>query len=162
MESNSNFDKLETMIKNKREVPQFRYAALEAEFCKYLTGVCQIFKDYGDLKDHFDIKQMLKVKKIDNWEKVPPFKFYLSPLDAAITKVRKNLMKMEKDGVLFIKYKIEENTQLQLDIIDMVKQDGIAQWLVGDELKQDQFKFFYDTTKIIYDSALQGKLLSAD
>ena len=44
----------------------------------------------------------------------------------------------------------------------MVKQDGIAQWLVGDELKQDQFRFFYDTTKIIYDSALQSKLLGAD
>jgi hypothetical protein len=36
----------------------------------------------------------------------------------------------------------------------MVKQDGTAQWLVGDELKQDQFRFFYDTTKIIYDSAV--------
>jgi len=35
-------------------------------------------------------------------------------------------MKMEKDGVLLIKYKIEENTQLQQDVIDMVKQDGIA------------------------------------
>ena len=44
----------------------------------------------------------------------------------------------------------------------MVRQDGTAQWLVGDELKQDQFKFFYDTTKIIYDSAVQNKLLTAD
>jgi|TARA_B110000503_G_C6922432_1_gene319261 hypothetical protein len=44
----------------------------------------------------------------------------------------------------------------------MVRQDGTAQWLVGDELKQDQFRFFYDTTKIIYDSAVQNKLLGAD
>ena len=44
----------------------------------------------------------------------------------------------------------------------MVKQDGTAQWLVGDELKQDQFRFFYDTSKIIYDSAVQNKLLAAD
>lgn len=80
----------------------------------------------------------------------------------AITKLRKNLLAMEKGGPLYIKYVIEENTALQNDTIDMVKQDGIAQWLVGDELKQDQFRFFYDTTKIIYDSALQGKLLSAD
>ena len=69
---------------------------------------------------------------------------------------------MEKDGHLLIKYIIENNKQLQLDTIDMVKQDGTAQWLVGDELKQDQFRFFYDTTKIIYDSALQEKLLKAD
>jgi hypothetical protein len=36
----------------------------------------------------------------------------------------------------------------------MVKKDLTAQWLVGDELKQDQFRFFYDTTKIVFDSAL--------
>jgi len=34
--------------------------------------------------------------------------------------------------------------------------------LVGDELKQDQFKFFYDTTKIIYDSALRDKMIEAN
>ncbi len=44
----------------------------------------------------------------------------------------------------------------------MVKRDYLAQWLVGDHLKQDQFKFFFDTTKIIYDSALRDKLLSSD
>jgi hypothetical protein len=56
IEANSNFHKLEVMIKDKREVPNFRYLALETEFCKFLTGVCEIFKDYGELKDHFDIK----------------------------------------------------------------------------------------------------------
>ena len=43
--------------------------------------------------------------------------------------------------------------------MDMVKRDQLAQWLVGDHLKQDQFKFFYDTAKIIYDSSLRDKLL---
>jgi len=33
---------------------------------------------------------------------------------------------------------------------------------VGDELKQDQFRFFYDTAKIIFDSALRDKLLEAN
>jgi hypothetical protein len=69
---------------------------------------------------------------------------------------------MAKDGHLRIKYVIEENTQLQDDTIAMVKQDGTAQWLVGDQLKQDQFRFIYDTAKIIYDSALTGKLLQND
>ena len=31
---------------------------------------------------------------------------------------------------------------------------------MGDELKQDQFEFFYNTTKIIYDSALVGPFIS--
>jgi hypothetical protein len=55
---------------------------------------------------------MLKVLKIENWETCPPFKFYLQPLADAIMKVRKNLLQMEKDGHLFIKYVIEENKQL--------------------------------------------------
>ena len=41
----------------------------------------------------------------------------------------------------------------------MVKEDGVCQVLMGDELNQDQFRFIYDTGKIIYDSALQGKLI---
>ena len=44
----------------------------------------------------------------------------------------------------------------------MVKKDYLAQWLVGDHLKQDQFRFFYDTTKIIYDSALRDKMLQTN
>ena len=31
---------------------------------------------------------------------------------------------------------------------------------MGDELKQDQFEFFYNTTKIIFDSALVGPFIS--
>lgn len=59
IDANLNFTYLENMERNKKEypdVPYFRHAALEEEFCKYLTGVCEIFKDFGELKDHFDIK----------------------------------------------------------------------------------------------------------
>lgn len=100
------------MKKEKKDVPQFRELALETEFCKFLTGVCDIFKEFGELKDHFDIKQMLKVLKIEKWEEIAPFKFYLQPLKDAINKLRKNLLQMEKNGNLYIKYVIEENTQL--------------------------------------------------
>tara|TARA_B110000285_G_scaffold216426_1_gene263721 strand:+ start:792 stop:935 length:144 start_codon:yes stop_codon:yes gene_type:complete len=47
------------MMKNKKEypdVPSFRYQALEEQFAKTLTGVCEIFKDFGTLNDHFDIR----------------------------------------------------------------------------------------------------------
>jgi hypothetical protein len=61
VEANLNFHNLEKMIsnvKNEIPVPQFRYSALEAKFCEKMTGVCQIFRDFGDepLADHFDIK----------------------------------------------------------------------------------------------------------
>lgn len=66
---------------------------------------------------------------------------------------------MHKDGPLFIKYIIEKNEGFAGEVDDMVKKDNIAQLLMGDELKQDQLKFMYDTMKIIYDSALQKKLV---
>lgn len=36
----------------------------------------------------------------------------------------------------------------------MVNKDTIAQMLMGNELKQDQFEFFYNSVKVIFDSAL--------
>ena len=69
---------------------------------------------------------------------------------------------MDELGHLRRKYIIENNTDLQNEVKDMVHKDLIVQWLVGDELKQDQFKFFYDTVKIVYDSALRDKLLAND
>lgn len=44
----------------------------------------------------------------------------------------------------------------------LVNCDNTVQWLMGDELKQDQFKFLYDTINIIYESALRGRLLNMD
>lgn len=69
---------------------------------------------------------------------------------------------MDELGHLRRKYIIENNTDLQNEVKDMVHKDLIVQWLVGDELKQDQFKFFYDTVKIVYESALRDKLLAQD
>lgn len=42
---------------------------------------------------------------------------------------------------------------------DLVKKDQLVQWLVGDELKQDQFSFIFETINIIYNSALRDKFL---
>lgn len=69
---------------------------------------------------------------------------------------------MDELGHLRRKYIIENNTELLNEVKDMVHKDLIVQWLVGDELKQDQFKFFYDTVKIVYESALRDKLLAQD
>ena len=57
---------------------------------------------------------------------------------------------------------IEDNQELMEKTIVMVQKDLTAQWLAGDELKQDQFKFIYDKMKIIYDSALRDLLLNEE
>jgi len=61
---------------------------------------------------------------------------------------------MNKLGPLRRRYIIELNKDLGDQIEEMVKKDNIAQMLVGDELKQDQFKFFYEVLNIIFNSAL--------
>lgn len=56
LESNLNFHYLE-LIEKKKEVPSFRHEALEEKFCEHFTRVCEIFRDYGNLKDPFNIRQ---------------------------------------------------------------------------------------------------------
>lgn len=45
-------------------------------------------------------------------------------------------------------------------MIEMCKNDNLMQILVGDERKQDQFEFFYESCKVLFDSALQDDLVS--
>lgn len=54
--ANLNFHNLENMIKAKKDVSDFRFSALEDEFITFFTGVCQIFKDYGEMNEYFNIK----------------------------------------------------------------------------------------------------------
>eukprot|EP00347_Sterkiella_histriomuscorum_P002631 403367399 len=161
LESNLNFHYLE-LIEKKKEVPSFRHEALEEKFSDHLTRVCEIFRDYGNLKDPFHIKQMLHVLKTRNWSSIPPLSFYFQPLHDALTDVRQWLLKMNEDGILRCKYIIEDNTELMEKTIVMVQKDMTAQWLGGDELKQDQFKFIYKVIKVIYDCALKDALLNEE
>lgn len=102
----------------------------------------------------------MKTMKTPGWEQVVPFAHYLSPLGAQIKKVRDMLLKMHKNGHLLIKYAIEQNKELKDETTIMIKLDQNVQLLLGDKLKQDQFKFFYETLKIIFDSAAKTELLN--
>lgn len=103
---------------------------------------------------------MLTILKTENWREIPPLKFYLLPLHNALDKVEKILLDMHSKGVLRIKYKIEENSELQDAVIEMVKKDNIAQWLAGDKLKQDQLIFIYNIHAIIGRSGLKEYYLN--
>lgn len=70
------------------------------------------------------------------------------------------MLKMDKEGPLHCRYIIEDNTDLQDKTILMIQKDLTAQWLAGDDLKQDQFKFMYNIVKIVFDSALKDQLLN--
>ena len=111
-ESNFNLHNLELMIKKTQEVPKFRFEALEVKFEGHLTILCQLFSTYGDLKEAFNIKQMLHVLKIENWKQIPPFAFYLNPLADSLELVRKHLLEMRDLGHLRAKYFIEKNEEL--------------------------------------------------
>jgi len=58
--ANLDFSRLERMIARdtKAEIPEFRFRALEEEFVKTMTNVCEIFKLYGDnrIEEHYDIR----------------------------------------------------------------------------------------------------------
>lgn len=79
LESNLNLHYLELIMK-KKEVPAFRHEALEEKFVEHMTRICELFRDFGTLKEYFNIRQMLTVLKTHDWEKSPPLAFYLTPL----------------------------------------------------------------------------------
>ena len=131
MVSNSSLGRLELMLEDKntaRDIPAFRAKALEDQFSKHLSAVCQIFKTYGGLKDPFDIQRMLATLKIEEgkWDEIAPLAYYLTPLAEALKKVRQCLMKMEKAGPLFNQYIIEDNNELQDLTIALVKKDLVV------------------------------------
>ena len=95
------------------EVPDFRHAALEFEYCKFMTDICDILKTYGTLDLTYDITQMTNTLKIPNWKDIVPFAFYLHPMQKLITDVRTTLLNMEKLGPLRIKYIIEKNVEME-------------------------------------------------
>lgn len=124
IDANLKFMQLEVMIKkDPKNIPEFRHKALEDEFIKHMTNVCDIFKEYGHMKDHpFDIRQMVKTLKIKShdhinqkcvdWKEVIPYRYYLNPLEAAMNKVRMELVRMHKVGHLLVKYIVEDNEDL--------------------------------------------------
>lgn len=165
IKSNRAFHQLEIMMKDdKSEVPLFRFKALEEQFCKNMSVICELMKLYGEdrIEAHYDIRQQLETLKIHNWENIIPFAYYLNPLKATTNDVRKELMDMHDRGELLIKYEIELNEELKKTIKAMLQADRKAQLLVGNSLKQDQFKFFYDTCNCIYNSVLRVKLCNSD
>ncbi len=97
--------------------------------------MCEIFRDFGQLKDPFNIKQMLAILLTPNWQIETPLAFYFAPLQNAIYDTRQCLLQMYKEGPLHVKYIVEDNTELMEKTIEMVKNDVTVQWLAGDELK---------------------------
>ena len=82
------------VLMKKKEVPVFRFEALEEKFIGHLNRVCEIFRDFGTLKESFNIKQMMNILKIPKWAESPPLAFYLEPLQTALTDMRECLLKM--------------------------------------------------------------------
>lgn len=126
MSSNYNFNALEQMEKKYTDMPSFRREALSEKFIQNMTKICEIFRDFGQLKEVFNIKQMLNILLTPNWSQETQLSFYLTPLKNAVTDVRDLLLKMFAEGPLHQRYVIELNEDLLKKAIDMVKRDNIA------------------------------------
>lgn len=125
------------MRDEKNEVSEFRFIALEEQFCKNLSAICDILALNGEkpLEDPFNIRQQLETLKIAGWKSTVPFAHFLQPLEDSTNAVRKELLDMRSRGKLRICYIIEQNEKLKGLIDVMLKKDLKAQYLMGNELK---------------------------
>jgi len=55
-DANKNFYNVKQLISKGHVIPEFRFDALEEEFVKKMTRMCEIFRDYGNLTDPFNIR----------------------------------------------------------------------------------------------------------
>jgi len=55
LESNRNLHFFEELMK-KKDLPKFRYEALEEKFIGHMTKICENFTSYGKLKESYNIK----------------------------------------------------------------------------------------------------------
>ena len=105
---------------------------------------------------------MLWILKIEDWRNIKPFHYYLQPLTNALNDVIAELLRMRKAGPLRSKYFIENNEELQKRVIHMVDCDIVAQWLVGDVLKQNQLHFLYGVQNTLYLTAARTIMVNAE
>jgi hypothetical protein len=62
-DSNFCYFNLRTMVEKGENIPEFRIEALEEFYCGHIMEICRIFSEFGNLKDPFNMAQMLKVLK---------------------------------------------------------------------------------------------------
>lgn len=102
---------------------------------------------------------MLWVLKTDDWQNIKPYHFYLETLNDNLKKVIEELLQMRKAGVLRARYSMPLNGDMKALIFNMVESDKVVQWLMGDKLKQDQFRFLYEVCKVIFDTCLKDVMI---
>ena len=120
-----------------REFPEFRKKALYEKFIEHLSGVCKILKAFPNLEgktldEEYDIRHILELLDLEDWEDSPPFKFYLDPLQAAYDDLVNELRAMHKLGPLRCSYYVERNTKMSHKIMALVHQYNIVRVLMGD------------------------------
>ena len=112
MNSNYNLNAFEQIEKKNSDLPTFRGEALREKYCQHMNRLCEIFRDFGNLMDVFNIKQTQTLLMTEGWQQETPIAFYLAPLQNAVHDTRECLLKMYGDGPLHCKYIIEDNQEL--------------------------------------------------
>lgn len=148
--------------KEKKEpVPAFREEAALELFIKSLDEVVRILRFCNMIDKPFDTATMLARFRIPDWEKIRPLKYYLTLLQNKYNEFRNVLKKMYELGRTRWYYELSKNIEFLEALNAMIALDEKCEIIIGNELKQDQLKFMYDSMRSIYDSPLKQKLLTA-
>ena len=158
-ESNFNYYQINQQIIKGKFVPDFRYKALEDKYVEHMEKLCGLLRDYGDLRQPFDIRQMLLTLKSKDWENIHPHKYYFQPLKDAVDKMQIHILDLNRLGFLRSRYVMKENAELMKRVIHSVACDQTSQWVGANQLRRDQLKFVYDIMKKMFDSPLREFLV---
>ena len=146
-------------LSQKREYPEFRKKALVEKFIEHMENVCKILrafpnKDGKTLDQEYNIRHIMELLDLE-WQSVPPFAFYMNPMQEAYDSLVSELREMHKKGPLRMSYYVERNYEMTKRIYKLVEHYNIVKILMGDKLRRDQFKFIFNVHEMIYTTALK-------
>lgn len=107
-----------------------------------------------------DICSVLKKFQLEGWrEKVEEW-YYVQPLLDSFLLLRANLAKLYYLGFNFWREPVSGNETFLVDCIRMEKQELVAERLLGNRLKREQFNFLFQTLKCLFHCSGKQKFLS--
>ncbi len=106
-----------------------------------------------------DVRKMFKNFEIPRRHELIPLRFYLDQIDRMIFDIRIKLYEMKMNSMCRIKMPITANTEFIDRMKSIYLTHIVIENLMGDKLKYDQYIFFFDKIKFIYDSTAREQLL---
>lgn len=146
---------------NQAEPTQFRREALQKNFEEGLSSmivylVKRLTIDFPiEINTH---KMFVNIKHIPQWRNRVETGHYLIQLEEKIEQMKQKLFEMKINGLSRVLIPITLNVEITSIVKDVYDLHTLIDKIMGNKLLHEQFLFFYERIKFLYDSTLKDQI----